>query len=204
MRNATYGWRQGIAAAVASAAILGGASFTDAQQTAQKPGLEIFSGVIVNAGAAGKPIEPERSDVRVIIERWSTEEERQALVQAYDQKGAAGLLAALRKTKPVGTLRKSIAHSVDLHYAVQVPTENGGRRIIVGTDRPVDSWDADREEKESYPFTLIELRLDKDGKGDGRIAAATKISRSKDGQRIEIEQYFEEPLHLQDVRKRTD
>ena len=140
----------------------------------------------------------------MIIERWSTEQERQALVQAFDEKGPNGLLSALRETERLGTLRKSIARSWDLHYAIQVPTADGGRRIIVGTDRYVDFWEANREEKASYPFTLIELHLDKEGKGDGRISLATKISRSKDGKHFELEHYFSEPLRLRDVRTQKD
>lgn len=207
MSKAYYGWRRGIArgigVAVASAAVLGGASLMEAQE-APKPTLEIFTASIVDAGAR-EPSEKERGDlIHVIIERWSTEEERQALVQAFEQKGADGLLAALRKTEPLGTLRKSIARSWDLHYAVQVPTADGGRRIIVGTDRWVDYWEADREEKASYPFTLIELHLDKEDKGDGRIAPATKISRSQDGKNFEIEHYSAEPLLLRDVRKQKN
>lgn len=204
MPNAFYGWRRRIAVAVASAAFLSGASLTDAQQKAPEPTLEIFTASIVDTETRD-PSEAERGDlIYVIIERWSTEEERQALVQAFDEKGANGLLAALRKTEPLGKLRKSIARTWDLYYAVQVPTADGGRRIIVGTDRPVDYWEAGREEKASYPFTLIELRLDKEDKGDGRVSPATKISRSKDGKHIELEHYVSEPLRLKDVRKQKD
>jgi len=204
MPNAYYRWRQGIAVAVASAAVLGGSSLTDAQQEAREPTLEIFSAVIVNAETR-EPSEAERGDnIRIIIERWSTEQERQALVQAFEQKGADGLLSALRKTERLGTLRKSITRSWDLHYAVQVPTADGGRRIIVGTDRYVDFWEANREEKASYPFTLIELHLDKEGNGDGRISPATKISPGKDGKHFELEHYVSEPLRLKDVHKQKE
>lgn len=199
MPNAFYGWRQRIAVALASAAVLSGASLMDAQQDAPEH-LEIFSGYIVDSETR-EPSEAERGDhVRVIIERWSTEEERQALVQAFEEKGPNGLLSALRNMERLGSMGKSIARSWDLHYAIQVPTEDGGRRIIVGTDRYVDIWEANREEKDSYPFTLVELRLDKEGTGDGRVAPAAKISRSKDGKHFELENYAAEPLRLRDVR----
>lgn len=204
MGKAHYCWLRGIAVAVASAAVLGGASLTDAQQEARKPALEIFTASIVDTESRD-PGEKERGDlIHLIIERWSTEEERQALVQAFEQKGADGLVSALRKAERLGTMRKSIARSWDIHYAVQVPTADGGRRIIVGTDRWLDYWETNREEKESYPFTLIELRLDKEDKGDGRVAPATKISRSKDGKHFELEHYSSEPLLLRDVRKQKN
>jgi hypothetical protein len=204
MPNAFYGWRQRIAVAVASAAFLSGAALTDAQQKAPEPTLEKFTASIVDT-VTRDPSEAERGDlIYVVIERWSTEEERQALVRAFEEKGAGGLLSALRKTEPVGKLRKSLARTWDLYYAVQVPAADGGRRIIVGTDRPVDYWEVNREEKASYPFTLIELRLDKEDKGDGRIAPATKISRSKDGKHFELEHYAAEPMRLKDVHKQKD
>lgn len=204
MPNAFYGWWRRIAVAAASVAVLSGASLMDARQDAPESTLEIFSGYIVDSEAR-EPSEAERGDhVRVIIERWSTEEERQALVRAFEEKGPKGLLSALRETEPLGTLRKSIARSWDLHYAIQVPTEDGGRRIIVGTDRYVDFWEANREEKEGYPFTLVELRLGKEGTGDGRIAPAAKIIRSKDGKHFELEHYAAEPLRLRDVRTQKD
>lgn len=204
MPNAYFGWRQGIAVAVASAVVLCGVALTEAQQEAPESTFEIFSASIVNT-AAREPSEVERGDsIRVIIERWSTEQERQALVEAFDQKGTPGLLSALRKTERLGTLKKSIVRSWDLHYAVQVPTADGGRRIILGTDRWVDAWEVNREEKAGYPFTLIELHLDKEDNGDGRISPATKISRSKDGGHIELEHYSSEPLRLKDVRKQKE
>lgn len=200
------GWQRGIAAALASVVVLSGASLTDAQQTVQKPAPEIFAAYAVNLGEAGGPRGEGKSGlVYVIIDRWSTEQERQALVQAFDQKGPAGLVSALQKTERLGLLRTSTSLGWDLHYAVQVPTEDGGRRIIVGTERQVNYWKANRDTKtKEYPFTLVELRLDKNDKGEGRVSLATKITRSKDGKRIELENYSSEPVRLQDVHRQKD
>ena len=205
MPNAYHGWRRGIAVAVASAAVLGGVSLTDAQQKAHEPTLEIFSASVVNMEKAGEPGAAGRGGrIRVIIERWSTDQERQALVQAFDQKGPTGLLSALQNTERVGTLRTSTDLDWGLHYAVQVPTADGGRRIIVGTDRQVNYWEVNRDKKTGYPFTLIELSVDKEGNGEGRMSLATKIGRSKDGERIELEHYDADPLRLKDVRKQKE
>ena len=65
----------------------------------------------------------------------------------------------------------------------------------------VGFWEASHDARTmDYPFTLIELHLDKNGKGQGKIALATKIARSKDGQRLELENYSSEPVRLQNVR----
>ncbi len=199
------GWQRGIAAALASVVVLSGASLTDAQQAVQKPAPEIFAAYAVNLGEAGGPRGAGKSGmVYVIIDRWSTEQERQALVQAFDQKGPAGLVSALQKTERLGLLRTSTSLGWDLHYAVQVPTEDGGRRIIVGTERRVNYWEANSDTKTDYPFTLLELHLDKDDKGEGRVSLATKITRSKDGKRLELENFSAEPVRLQDVHRQKD
>lgn len=203
MRNADHGWRRRLAAAFASAAALGGASLSDAQHTVQTPAPEIFTAYATNLGTAdGTRGESRSGSVHVIIDRWSTEEERQALVQAFEHKGANGLLSALQKAERLGTLRTPNSLQWDLRYAVQVPTADGGRRIIVGTDRRIDYWEVRRDAKTTdYPFTLVELRLDQEDKGEGRMSLATKIGRSKDGQRIELENYTSDPVRLQDVFK---
>jgi hypothetical protein len=205
MPNAHHGWRRGIAVAVASAAVLAGAFGTDAQETVQKAAPEVFTAYAVNTGPAGGPKEAAQPVIiHVIIDRWSTEQERQALVRAFEEKGPNGLLSALQKTARLGTLRASTSLGWDLHYAVQVP-EGDGRRIIVGTERRVNYWQASRDTQATdYPFTLVELRLDKDGKGEGRMSIATKITRSKDGKRIELEHYSVEPVRLQDVRRQKN
>jgi hypothetical protein len=201
MSTAHHGWRRGSAAAVAGAAVLGGAALTGAQHTVQKPAPEVFTAFVKVSEPAGA----ERSGIlHVSIERWSTEEERQALVQAFERKGPEGLLSALRQAPRVGTLRASTSLGWDLHYAVQAPTADGGRRIVVGTDRRVSHWEVGRDVKTSYPFTLVELRLDKEDKGDGRMSLATKIGRSKDGKRLELEPYAADPLSLQDVRRQKN
>lgn len=198
-------WRRGISVAVASVALLGGASFLDAQHKVQGTPPEIFNAHAVNRGTAKEPGEKGKLEVvTVIIERWSTEEERQTLVKAFDQKGAEGLLAALQKMERLGTLRASSTLGWDLRYAAQTPTEGGGRRILVATDRRVSQWQVGGDQRAGYPFTLVELRVDKDGKGEGRASIATKIARSKDGQRLELETYSAEPVQLQDVRQQKN
>ena len=45
-----------------------------------------------------------------------------------------------------------------------------------------------------FPFTLIEMRMGKDGKGEGKILAATAVS-VKNG-RLELQAYGSEPAKL--------
>jgi hypothetical protein len=88
-----------------------------------------------------------------------------------------------------------------LSYTRQVPTDEGGRRVIILTDRYISMWEARNQPRSSdYPFTLVEIRLDKDGKGEGKASVATKISFDKDKNQVELENYSSEPVRLTTVK----
>ena len=50
-----------------------------------------------------------------------------------------------------------------------------------------------------YPFSLFEMRFDKSGKGEGRMAYATQIMFDKKNNSIEIENYSSEPVRLNNL-----
>ena len=88
----------------------------------------------------------------------------------------------------------------DLHYASETPTDDGGKDIVIATDRPIRFWEsANLTRTLRYPFTIIEIHLDKDGKGEGRMSVATKLSMSKDGKTLELENYSTQPVILEKV-----
>ena len=191
-----------IAAALAGTAVVGGLALAAEQQAGKPPAPVRFTANAINmssiGGAGGRS-----AVVQMSIDRWSTEAERQALIKAFQERGPDGLLEALQKTEPTGRIRTANTLGWDLHYAVQAPSKDkeGGRHILIATDRVVGFWEVSRDTRTmDYPFTLIELHVDKDGKGQGKIALATKIVRSKDGQRLELENYSSEPVRLQNVR----
>ena len=51
-----------------------------------------------------------------------------------------------------------------------------------------------------YPFTLIELRLNRDGEGEGKMSIATRISGNRELGLIELEDYALRPVRLMNVR----
>ena len=52
----------------------------------------------------------------------------------------------------------------------------------------------------THPFTLFEMRFDRSGKGEGRMAYATQILFDKKKNTIEIENYSSEPVRLQNLQ----
>jgi hypothetical protein len=51
-----------------------------------------------------------------------------------------------------------------------------------------------------YPFTLFEIRVNKDGEGEGKLAVATKITFDKKANQVELENYSSEPVRLNQVK----
>ena len=162
--------------------------------------LEQFRAFAVNQGGA-QPLDRTMSGVlEITIDRWSTTSERQALIAAFAERGQDGLLELLQKEKPTGYLRLPNTIGWDLRYARQVPGEDGGRRIVVATDRRMTSREILNQSRTvDYPFTIIELHVNKDNVGDGALSALTKITTNKKKQVIEIENYGEAPARLTEV-----
>jgi hypothetical protein len=142
--------------------------------------------------------------VQIVIERWSTAVEREQLVALASQStdkshGQDKLLKALEKVTPrVGFIRTPNSPGWDLRYAYDFPQTDGSRRIVIATDKPV-SFGAAVAGAESldYPFTLIEMRMGANDKGEGRMLARSAIS-TKDG-KLQLENYGNEPIKLSQI-----
>jgi hypothetical protein len=163
----------------------------------EKPKPYRFTAFAVNMGSG-----PKAFMVDIVLERLSTDEERQGLIAAFVEGGQDMLLKTLQKVKPrVGYIRTPNSLGYDLQYAYRFANSDGTSRIVIGTDRRINFWEARNQPRSiDYPFTIIEMRLDAKGEGEGRMAAGTKISRSKDGKTIELETYGISPVALNEIK----
>jgi len=134
--------------------------------------------------------------VDLVIERWSTESERQGLRDALIERGSDSLLGALRELKPRAGYLRGGGLGWDIQYAMEEPiTETGGRRIVFATARPMSIWELiDRPPSSEYEFTFGEIRIGTDGKGEGKLVTAAKVSFNRESQVVEIENYANEPV----------
>lgn len=140
------------------------------------------------------------SVVDIQINRWSTEAERDQLLKVFREKGQDALLSALQKLPVVGGIRTPGSLNYDIHFAMQKANPEGGRMVFLMTDRYISAWEAmNRPRTMDYPFTLIQLQLDKEGRGVGKASIATKITQEVDGT-IELENFSNQPVMLNDVR----
>lgn len=143
--------------------------------------------------------------VEITIERWSTDEEREMLLTTLQEKGPDALLSALEKIRPpVGYMRTPNSLGYDLFYARNNPQPDGGRNVILATNRRVAFREAANSTRSmEYQFTLVEIHIDKNGKGEGKMVPAAKVSWDAKLKKIEIENYSAQPVDLINVKAKT-
>ena len=188
--------RSALFAAASAVALMLSSSAPSAQSNIAKP--EKFTAFAVDISNTAP--RANASVVDIEIKRWSTDAERDQLLQVFRDKGQDALLAALQKLPVVGGIRTPGSLNYDLHFARQRPEADGGRMIFLMTDRYIGAWEAaNRPRTIDYPFTLIQLDLDRNHRGVGKASIATQITQDPDGT-IVLENFSSQPVMLNDVR----
>jgi hypothetical protein len=180
-----------------TAVLVAAATFTlpvSAQNVTEK-----FTGFAINLnGRAGTAI------IDFTIERWSTDAERNLLLSLIktEHKENDQLVEALQKMKQVGTIRTPQTLAWDLRYARQFKDEEGGRRIVLITDRPIGFGEARNQARTmDYPFTIIEFRLNARDEGEGRILGGAKIFVDEKKKELVVENWGQQPTRFNNIKK---
>jgi hypothetical protein len=159
-----------------------------------QPKGEHFTATLVNPEGS-----PTTLPVVIHIHRYSTDAEIRKLAAILADKGPDGLRDALWDLE-----KGYIRFGGGLGYPIAVVTSKKtavGRVVRIMMDRPISFREATSSARSlDYPFSWIELKLGKDGKGEGQMFAAAKV-RLADGA-FEVENYSALPLKLLSVRVR--
>jgi hypothetical protein len=135
------------------------------------------------------------------IKRFTDTAENEKLMAAFDQRGQQGLIDALQKVESVGFLRAPGQLAYEMHYARVISEKDGVRRILMLTDRPMSFGEAvNRGRSTEYPFTMVDLRIDASGRGEGKLFLATKIIKS--GDLFVLENFVSQPVMLTEVTRK--
>jgi len=138
------------------------------------------------------------------VTRWSTDDERKQLLDVTAGNDQAKLVATLKALPRVGTMKTPDTLSYDLHYARRTATADGGEQVVLVTNRDIAVWEiANMSRSREYGFTVIELRLDAKGEGEGKLTAATKIFVDRKTGQIVLENYGEQPVRLTNVKRES-
>jgi hypothetical protein len=198
-----------------------------------------FTAVSANVKAPGSP-------VRIRLNRWSTDEERNpvlaALTPAADAsagganatnasgRGAAGrgrggrgrgrgrgeatspqspiaaLTAAISRAPTVGYIWTTDVTGYSIKYAYHAPSPGGGERIVLATDRRLGAYSpawalAAPAPPTDYDFTLVEIRLDGKGSGEGKTSLTTKVVADSEAHTLALDDYAATPAILEHVTR---
>lgn len=176
----------------AFAAFLAGLALTMAQP-------EAIQGVRFTATAAGPS--GELGPVDIVINRFSTTVERNRFMDTLAERGPAGLQEALQQAPSIGRLAAPGDQGFELRYAAEVRADHGDRHVIVASDQSMAFFEAaDRPRSTDYPFTVLQLQIDRNGQGRGLASAYSNITLDKVQGSIVLENLGDQPVMLTNLQ----
>jgi len=150
--------------------------------------------------------------IRINIDKWSNEKQREMLISTFlEKKDQRKLLSALEDLPEMGRFNfpgymgpdpnNVMRLGTDIRYAMSFAGEDGGRRIVIITPRVIGFKEQVNQPRTiDYPFTLFEMRFDKAGNGEGKMAYGTQILFDKKKNNIVLENYSSEPVRLNQLK----
>lgn len=185
-------------AGIASFALILLASFSGVAQDKAK--REVFQ-----AQAQGKGTNSGRSvNVTINIGEYSTPEERQVLVEAFDKSGSEGLFNALEKMPSKGRIAVTGTLGYDVSFIRKIPTDSGFKLRVL-TNRPItfgENWTNSRSS--DYNLSALELDfINEKDKSTGVLLPACMFKIDKKTQELVIENY-RDPWQLVNIMDRTN
>jgi hypothetical protein len=122
--------------------------------------------------------------VKLIIYRYSTEDDRAVLVDAFKKGQNQGLVDALSKMKPVGRIAITGTVGSDVAY-IRLTKTDTGHKIRFATNRLIRFGEAYNNSRTiAYNLTAGEINLDDSDKkkSEGSLYPASQLIINKDGQ----------------------
>lgn len=176
----------------ALAACLAGLALTMAQP-------EAIQGVRFTATASGPS--GELGPVEIVINRFSTTVEKNRFMDTFEERGPGGLQEALQQAPSIGRLAAPGDQGFELKYAAELRGEHAHRHVIVASDQGMAFFEAaDRPRSADYPFTVVQLQIDRNGQGRGLASAYSNITLDKVQGSIVLENLGDQPVMLTNLQ----
>lgn len=160
--------------------------------------IERYTATTTNVNGAGEP-------VTIELLKWSTDADRDKLASVLAWYGNDEVAAAM---PTFGYLWTSASAGYSLRYAYKIPTTDGGQRIILVTDRKLGAWSPEgwkptaQATADPSPFSVIELRVNRAGQGEGKTSLTTKVTFEAATKSIALENYAAQPVILKGVTRK--
>jgi hypothetical protein len=180
-------------------------------------GSTLIAGVLAVTASAAPPVPPVEHltaravestsparfvfrPVDIVISRWSTFTDHRLLSTTLLEQGPVPFLNMLCGFAPAGTISMG-GREFPVRYAWSIEDRGGSRRIYLATDEPVSL-----SNPRFGPFLsderlmFLELRVNRNGEGEGKLSEAVRLSVDESRSVIELRDYDKRPLHLVMVR----
>jgi hypothetical protein len=168
------------------------------------PPPETFTGTTANMSAPGV-------ELRINVLRWSEEADREAVLSEIEaalagpaeESGGETISDALQELQTVGFIWTGGSLGYALKYTHRTEQPDGGEHIVLVTDRPLGLWDRNGPwrdgETEPRDFTVVDLRLDAEGNGEGRMSLSSPLVIDGEQQTVGLGGDQPVPVHLEDA-----
>ena len=156
-----------------------------------------FTATAQVTGAAGSIA----ATIKVRVDRYVIDYDRDAIRAGLKHGGYSGFLTALRAAPAIGSVSLG-----DQKFIVRWATQEAipsGRRIVVITDKPVafvGGAAVGAKPRAGYEVAVIRFEIDKQGQGQGEMAAAARVRPGGDTG-VLIDDYAEALIKLTKVTK---
>lgn len=157
------------------------------------PEKQEFTGTVVGTGGGLGGVS---RSFTLTIERFNTNADARRAAEILRTQGQDGLQKAIGKNR-LGYFALAGQVGLDLNF-VRERRVNGRRRITVVFERWLNMYEVRYGTRsEDYPFSYIELFIDENGKGEGTLIPAAKISfNRKQANQVDIENFGIYPARL--------
>ena len=148
--------------------------------------------------------------MKIDVFRWSTEDERKALVSAVKDNNEKAIAEAIQKAPSLGSIWTNESLGYSIRYAFTDAVADGMERVIVLTDGQLGSWSGQiwkplrASGAVSYPFSLVELRVNRAGTGEGKLSMAGKVVADDNAKTLALGDYNAAPVLLRPVKHESE
>jgi hypothetical protein len=150
-----------------------------------------------------RPGRPASALVDIMVTSWTSAQNHRLLMRTLLERGPNAFADLLCNFSPHGSFGVFASPDVTIRYAWQAVDRDKSTRIYLAADAPIfltpRLW-VDRVPP-SEPLTFVELRLDQDGKGEGKLANVRQLSADEGRDVIELRDYSQLPVRLMRVER---
>ena len=138
------------------------------------PPVARFTANALNIGGDAGPV---ATLVQIDVDRWSTEDEHNRLVDPLPRNGQSEAASVLRHLPRVGMIRALDLAGDPVYYARKTTAADKTEHIMLIAIRPMRAFErAMGVNMSAFPFSVVDLNVDASGRGSGTITLAATLT----------------------------